>query len=596
VTQVKVPDIGDFEDVPVVEILVAEGDEVAAEDPLIVLESDKASMEVPAPEAGTITKLLVQQGDTVSEGTPIAEIDSGGGDDDEQEEEESGEPEVEEKAGAEDAEGEGAGEQAGGDGDGQAPEPSGDDDFEHGDKHAQVLVLGSGPGGYTAAFRAADLGLEVILVERYESLGGVCLNVGCIPSKALLHVAKVMADAEVMSGHGVSFGEPELDLDAIRSWKEEVVEKLTKGVAQMAKARKVELVQGTGRFTGPHTLDVDGTSISFDHAIVAAGSRAAKLPDLPYDDDRLMDSTDALGIDEVPGTLLVIGGGIIGLEMATVYDALGAEVTVVELADQLIPGCDPDLVKPLRKRIEGRYAAVHVKTSVEKLEPTDDGLKATFAEGGPEAQTFDRVLVAVGRTPNGADLGLDEAGVKVDERGFVPVDERQRTNVPHIYAIGDVVPGPALAHKATYEAKVAAEVIAGEDVVFDARGIPAVAYTDPEVAWVGLTELKAKEDGTEYEAASFPWSASGRALGIGDPTGVTKVLVDPESRRILGYGIVGANAGELIAEAGLALETGADADDVGLTIHAHPTLTETVRFAAEVAAGTITDLPQKRKR
>ncbi|HEY2636990.1 MAG TPA: FAD-dependent oxidoreductase, partial [Solirubrobacteraceae bacterium] len=381
-----------------------------------------------------------------------------------------------------------------------------------------------------------------------------------------------------------------------RRWKDEVVGKLTGGVAQMAKGRKVQVVEGTGRFTSPHHLEVDGQSISFDNAIIAAGSRAATLPDLPYDDERLMDSTDALELADVPKRLLVIGCGIIGLELATVYDALGSEVTMVELADQLIPGADPDIVKPLRKRIEGRYAGVHLETKVEKLEAHKRGLKATFSEGGPDARYFDRVLVAVGRTPNGADLGLEEAGVEVVDGGFIGVDERQRTNVKHIYAIGDVVPGPALAHKATYEAKVAAEVIAGQDVVYDARGIPAVAYTDPEVAWVGLTETQAKADGTEYEAASFPWSASGRALGIDAADGMTKVLVDPESKQVLGYGIVGANAGELIAEATLALETGADADDVGLTIHAHPTLSETVRFAAEIAAGTITDLPQKRQR
>jgi dihydrolipoamide dehydrogenase len=584
--QVKVPDIGDFSDVPIVEVLVSAGDEVEAEQPLVVLESDKASMEIPAPEAGTITELLVGEGDTVSEGDAIAELETAGGDSGGEEE-----PEPDSSGDEDDAEAGAEKEEA------PQPESSGDEDFEHGDKHAQVLVLGSGPGGYTAAFRAADLGLDVILVERYSSLGGVCLNVGCIPSKALLHVAKVLADAERMGAHGVALGEPDLDIGAITSWKDEVVGKLTKGVAQMAQGRKVEVVEGRGRFTGPHMLEIDdGPTISFDHAIIAAGSRAATLPDLPYDDERLMDSTDALALAEIPERLLVIGGGIIGLEMATVYDALGSEVTVVEIADQLIPGCDPDVVKPLRKRIEERYAAIHLETRVESLEVTEKGLEATFAEGGPESQTFDRVLVAVGRTPNGADLGLDAAGVEVDDKGFIGVDERQRTNVEHIYAIGDVVPGPALAHKATYEGKVAAEVIAGQDVVYDARGIPAVAYTDPEVAWVGLTELQAKEDGTEYEAATFPWSASGRALGLDDATGMTKVLVDPESRRVLGYGIVGPNAGELIAEATLALETGADADDIGLTIHAHPTLSETVRFAAEIAAGTITDLPQKRKR
>ncbi|HEV2770719.1 MAG TPA: dihydrolipoyl dehydrogenase [Solirubrobacteraceae bacterium] len=544
--EIPVPDIGDFTDVPVVEVLVSAGDEVEAEAPLIVLESDKASMEVPSPQAGTIGEVRVSVGDTVSQGTVIATLQAGG------------------------EEGEGGG------------------------VHAQVLVLGSGPGGYTAAFRAADLGLDVVLVERYPSLGGVCLNVGCIPSKALLHVAKVIAEAEATSEHGVSFGAPQIDLDALRTWKDGVVQRLTGGVGGMAKQRRVRVLEGTGRFTGPHALEVDQTTVTFDHAIVAAGSRAIALAGIPYEDARVMDSTDALELAEIPERLLVIGGGIIGLELACVYDALGSQVTVVELADQLIPGCDPDLIEPLRERIAGRYAAIHLSTRVEAVEARDDGLHAIFT-GDVEDAVFDRILVAVGREPNGADFALDAAGVHVDARGFVPVDQHQRTNVEHIFAIGDVVGGPMLAHKATHEGKVAAEVIAGHDVIADARGIPAVAYTDPEVAWVGLSEVEAEKRGTPYETASFPWQASGRALSMQAPGGLTKLLVDPQTRRVIGAGIVGANAGELISETTLALEMGADAQDVGLTVHAHPTLSETVAFAAEVAEGTVTDLPPRRR-
>jgi dihydrolipoamide dehydrogenase len=567
---VLVPDIGDFTDVPVAEILVAVGDEVGAEDPLVVLESDKASMEIPAPQAGTVKELKVAVGDTVSEGGALLVLEVA--------------------ATASD----GAGPAA------TAPpaepaEPK-EEPAERGDIHTQVLVLGSGPGGYSAAFRAADLGLEVVMVERYESLGGVCLNVGCIPSKALLHIAKVIAEAETAAGHGISFGKPEIDLDALRGWKEGVVGKLTKGVSQMAKGRKVQVVQGEARFTAPNLLAVAGsdgeTTISFDHAIVAAGSRSIELPGVPHDDPRVMDSTGALELADVPERLLVVGGGIIGLEMATVYDALGSRVTVVELLDGLIPGIDRDLIKPLEKRIRERYAAIHLGTKVEKIEAKDDGLHATFS-GDVEGAVFDRVLVAVGRTPNGAGLGLDTAGVTVDDRGFIPVDEQRRTNVPHIFAIGDVTPGPMLAHKATAEAHVAAEVIAGHDVAFEPRGIPNVAYTDPEVAWVGLSETEAKEQGIAYESSVFPWSASGRALAIDGEAGATKLLRDPESGRILGAGIVGPHAGELIAETGFALEMGADVSDLALTIHPHPTLSETVTFAAEIADGTITDLPNK---
>jgi dihydrolipoamide dehydrogenase len=499
-----------------------------------------------------------------------------------------------------------------------------EEDGQGGEIHAQVLVLGGGPGGYTAAFRAADLGLEVVLVERHETLGGVCLNVGCIPSKALLHVAKVIADAERAAAHGVSFGPPRIELGQLRDWKRETVEKLTGGLAGMAKLRRVRVLRGDGRLTGQHTLAVGETTVSFDHAILATGSRAIRLPGIPYEDPRVMDSTDALELEEIPERLLVIGGGIIGLELASVYDALGSRITVVEIAEQLMVGCDPDLVEPLRRRLEGRYAGIHLRTRVTSIEAVEGGLRASFAgaDGGadegdgdgdgdgedasapgdssapsaPQAQVFDRVLVAVGRAPNSQSLGLEHVGVAVDGRGFVAVDSQQRTSTPHIHAIGDLVGPPMLAHKATHEGKVAAEVIAGEDVELDVRGIPSVAYTDPEIAWVGLTETAAKLAGVPYTRSVFPWSASGRALASAATEGMTKLIVDPDTNRILGAGIVGANAGELIAEPGLALELGADTQDVALTVHAHPTLSETVALAAEVAEGTITDLPPARRR
>ncbi len=569
-SEVKVPDIGDFTDVPVIEVLVSPGDTVAAEDPLIVLESDKASMDVPSPEAGTVGELLVKVGDKVSQGTPILTLESDGQpakeDEPPKEEAKDEEPAKEDK--------------------GPVPLDSGDGD------RADVVVIGSGPGGYTAAFRAADLGLKTVLVERYERLGGVCLNVGCIPSKALLHLARVLADAEEAAGAGISFGEPEVDLDGVRAFKDGAVKKLTDGLAGMAKTRNVEVVTGTAKFTGANTLDVDGTEIAFQHAIIAVGSQAVALPDMP-DDPRIVDSTGALELPDVPERLLVIGGGIIGLEMATVHDALGSKVVVVEMLDELMAGADPDVVKPLRKRIEKRYEAIHTGTKVEAIKATDDGIVATY---GGNDETFDRVLVAVGRRPNGGAVEADKAGVKVDERGFISVDEQMRTNVEHIFAIGDVVGEPMLAHKATHEAKVAAEVIAGENVAFDAKAIPSVAYTDPEVAWMGLTEVQAKEDGTEVETAVFPWAASGRAIGMGRTEGMTKLVLEPESKRLLGAGIVGVNAGELIAELVHALEMGADAEDIGLTIHPHPTLSESVGMAAEVGTGTITDLPPKRKK
>jgi dihydrolipoamide dehydrogenase len=573
--------------VPVIEVLVEVGQEVAEEDPLITLESDKATMDVPAPAAGKVSEILVSVGDKVSEGTAIVRLEGGDdpGEPDEakpaQDAEEAAEPKDEAKEEPKDD---------------APPPPKADDDEDAGDR-VDVVVLGAGPGGYAAGFRAADLGLKTVLVERHARLGGVCLNVGCIPSKTLLHLAKVMAEAEEAGEQGITFGKPQVDLDGVRSFKEGVVKQLTGGLEGLAKRRKVEVVHGEARFTGPHELEVGDTTVKFKHAIIAAGSTAATLPFLPEDDDRIMDSTGALDLAEIPKRLLVIGGGIIGLEMATVYDALGSEVTVVELQDQLIPGCDPDLVKPLAKRIEGRYKAIHLKTSVTEVKATKRSIKVTF-EGGPEPQTFDRILVAVGRRPNGGGIGADAAGVEVDDKGFIRVDEQLRTNVPHILAIGDVIGEPMLAHKATHEGHTAAEVIAGHDVVFDAKAIPSVAYTDPEVAWMGLTETKAKADGVEYEKASFPWAASGRALTVGRPDGVTKVLVDPKSRRILGAGVTGVNAGELIAEMVHALEMGSVTEDVALTVHPHPTLSETIGFAAEVAEGTITDIyaPKRNKK
>ncbi|MCP4429916.1 MAG: dihydrolipoyl dehydrogenase [Gammaproteobacteria bacterium] len=465
----------------------------------------------------------------------------------------------------------------------------------------EILVLGAGPGGYTAAFRAADLGKKVTLVERYDSLGGVCLNVGCIPSKALLHTAQVINEADHMKVNGVEFGKPKIDIDGIRGFKERVVTKLTGGLKNLAKQRKVEVIAGVGSFVDANTLVVeqDGQkiNISFQHCIIAAGSQATEIPTFPNDDPRLMDSTDALDLCDVPKKLLIVGGGIIGLEMATVYDALGSEITVVEFMDSLIPGCDKDLVRPLNKRISKKYKAIHLKTKVAEIKAQKNGLKVTFeGDKAPEPQTFDKVLVAVGRRPNGFKIGADNAGIKVDESGFIPVDNQMRTNVANIFAIGDIVGNPMLAHKATHEAKVAAEVIAGMKSFFEPLTIPSVAYTDPEVAWMGLSETEAKAQGIEYVKGAFPWAASGRSLGLDRDEGMTKVLFDKETKRILGAGIVGPNAGELIAEAVLALEMGADAEDIGLTIHAHPTLSETFNFAAEMAEGTITDLyiPKKK--
>ncbi|TDJ28978.1 MAG: dihydrolipoyl dehydrogenase [Gammaproteobacteria bacterium] len=460
---------------------------------------------------------------------------------------------------------------------------------------AEVLVLGAGPGGYTAAFRAADLGKKVVLVERYDSLGGVCLNVGCIPSKALLHTAQIINEAAHMAANGVNFGKPKIDLKGVNGFKSRIVTKLTGGLKQLAKQRKVEVVTGVGKFIDQNNLAVvnDGkeTGIEFEHCVIAAGSQATEIPSFPNDDERLLDSTSALDLTDIPKKLLIVGGGIIGLEMATVYDALGSEITVVEFMDSLIPGCDKDLIRPLSKIISKRYKAILLKTKVTQIKPQKNGLKVSFeGDKAPEPEVFDKVLVAVGRRPNGLKIGADKAGIKVDEAGFIEVDKQMRTNVANIFAVGDIVGEPMLAHKATHEAKVAAEVITGMKSWFEPRAIPSVAYTDPEVAWMGLSESEAKSQGIAYVKGAFPWAASGRALGLGRDEGLTKVLFDKESKRILGAGIVGPNAGELIAEAVLALEMGADAEDIGLTIHAHPTLSETFNFAAEMAEGTITDL------
>ena len=461
--------------------------------------------------------------------------------------------------------------------------------------HAEVLVLGAGPGGYTAAFRAADLGKKVVLVERFPTLGGVCLNVGCIPSKALLHSAQIIHETAESASTGVSFGAPVIDLDKVRDHKNRVVKTLTMGLTSMAKQRGVTVVQGLGTFASDKCLEVtgpEGTSkLTFDHCIIAVGSQPVKIPSFPHGDPRLIDSTGALELKDIPKRLLIIGGGIIGLEMATVYHALGSAITVVELMDQLVPGCDADLVKPLHQRIAKWYDNIYLKTKVTRIEAKAEGLEVFFeGEGAPASDTFDKVLLAVGRRPNGGLIGADKAGVTVDERGFIPVDRTQKTNVPHIFAIGDVVGNPMLAHKATHEAKVAAEVIAGHKSAFQALTIPSVAYTDPEIAWMGLTETQAKAQGIEYEKATFPWAASGRALGVGRREGLTKMIVDKETKRILGTGIVGPNAGELIGESVLALEMGADVEDIALSIHPHPTLSETFPFAAEMIEGTITDL------
>ncbi|WP_298367627.1 dihydrolipoyl dehydrogenase [Azospirillum sp.] len=571
--EIRVPDIGDYKDVPIIELHVTPGATLSAEDPVVTLESDKATLEVPTDRAGTVHEVKVKVGDRVSQGDLLLVLNSGA----------AAAPQAAPPAVAAPAT--------------VAPTPApAPANQPKADRHAELVVIGAGPGGYTAAFRAADLGKSVLLVDRWPTLGGVCLNVGCIPSKALLHAAKVIDEAEDMAAHGVRFGAPAIDLDALRGWKDGVVKRLTGGLAGLAKQRKVATLTGTARFAGPNRLVVTGAdgssqSVSFDQAIIAAGSEPVTLPFIPHDDPRVIDSTGALALDGVPDRLLVIGGGIIGLEMATVYRALGARVTVVEWMDQLIPGADKDLVTPLTKRIQRQYEAIHLKTKVTRVDAGADGLTVHF-EGPTGATTdrFDKILVAVGRRPNGRLIGAELAGVAVDERGFIPVDKRMRTNVPHIFAIGDVVGQPMLAHKAVHEAKVAAEVAAGHASVFDARVIPSVAYTDPEVAWVGLTETEAKAKGLKYGKGVFPWAANGRSLSLGRDEGLTKVLFDEATGRLIGCGIVGSNAGDLIAEAALAIEMGADAHDIGLTIHPHPTLSETVGLAAEVFEGSITDL------
>ncbi|GAB6194721.1 dihydrolipoyl dehydrogenase [Lysobacter xanthus] len=604
--EVKVPDIGGYDDVPVIELLVAVGDTIAKDQGLATLESDKATMEVPSSEAGVVRELRIKVGDKVSEGSVIAVLEVVG---------ESAAPApaaasqspVQAASAAAGSDAKGYGDTKPAPASGSAPASAGPapgaaaPTGRKADVECRMLVLGAGPGGYTAAFRAADLGLDTVLVERYASLGGVCLNVGCIPSKALLHAAAVIDEAQHATDYGITFGAPRIELDALRTYKEKVVGQLTKGLAGMAKQRKVRVVQGTGRFVSPNEVEVQGESgtqlIRFEQCIVAAGSQAVKLPMFPWGDERIMDSTDALELAEIPKSLLVVGGGIIGMEMATVYRALGAQVTVVELGPQLMPGADLDLVKPLADRLKKQGVVVHLEVKATGVEATDAGIRVTF-EGAkaPEPQTYDRVLVAVGRSPNGAKLGAEAAGVAVSDRGFIPVDRQMRTNVPHIFAIGDIVGNPMLAHKATHEAKLAAEVAAGEKREWVARVIPSVAYTDPEIAWVGVTENEAKAKGLKVGVGKFPWAASGRAIGIGRTEGFTKLVFDEASHRVIGGGIVGVHAGDLIAEVALAIEMGCEVADIGMTIHPHPTLSESVGMAAEVFEGTITDLyiPKKK--
>jgi dihydrolipoamide dehydrogenase len=585
--EVLVPDIGDFDSVDVIEVIVNAGDTIAEEDSLITVESDKASMDIPSSHAGVVKEVKVKVGDKVAKDSLILIVEAS----------DTATEDITKEVPAEKQE--------------ATPEPApaptaavatGDNDLT-----TQLVVLGSGPGGYTAAFRAADLGLKVVLIERYATLGGVCLNVGCIPSKALLHTAKVITEAEETEHHGLSFGKPKVDLDKLRNWKEnDVVGKLTGGLSQMAKGRGVTVLQGVGSFTSPNQIAVtaeDGkvTKVGFDNAIIAAGSQATKFPGLDEktaNDDRVMDSTGALALADVPKRMLVIGGGIIGLEMGTVYDALGTKVSVVEFMDGLVTGCDRDLVRPLQKRMSKRFENIMLSTKVAKMEAKKDGIHVSFeGENAPDGvEIYDRVLVSIGRRPNGKNIGAENAGVAVDDYGFIAVDKQMRTNVPHIFAIGDIVGQPMLAHKATHEAKVAAEVIAGEKVEFVANVIPSVAYTDPELAWVGITETEAKEKGIAIDKASFPWAASGRAISIARTEGATKLIFDKETHRLIGAGIVGTNAGELLAEACLAIEMGADAHDLGLTIHAHPTLSETICFAAELKEGTITDMMPPKKR
>ncbi len=587
-TEVKVPDIGNYTNVPVIEVLVKTGDTVAVDQGLVTLESDKATMEVPSSVAGVVKEVRVKLGDEISEGTIVAVIEAAGA---------ATSPAAKidtPKAPA--AQAVPPPQPTATKGGSAAPAPqAAAGTGRKADIECQVAVLGSGPGGYTAAFRAADLGQNTVLIERYATLGGVCLNVGCIPSKALLHAARLIDEASHSADIGIAFGEPKIDIAKLGAFKDKVVAQLTGGLAGMSKQRKVTVVTGTGKFVSANEIEVetkDGKKlVRFEKCIIAAGSQAVKLPGFPWDDPRMMDSTDALLLQEVPKKLLVVGGGIIGLEMACVYDALGSKVTVVELLDQLMPGADPDLVRPLAQRLTKRYAGIHLKVKVAKIEATKEGLKATFeGEKAPEPQFYDRVLVAVGRSPNGKKIDAEKAGVAVSDRGFIATDTQMRTNVPHIFAIGDIVGNPMLAHKATHEGKVAAEVCAGEKSEFVARVIPSVAYTDPEVAWVGVTEGEAKAKDIKYGVGKFPYAASGRAIGIGRTEGFTKLIFDEATHRVIGAGIVGPNAGDLISEVALAIEMGAEAADIGLTVHPHPTLSESVGMAAEVYEGTITDL------
>jgi len=576
--KIHIPNIGDFDSVEVIDVMVNVGDEIKEEDSLITVESDKASMDIPSPEAGLIKSIDTKVGDIVKEGSLILSIEL-----------QTNNKSTIESSPAEKKHST------------QKPVTQSSSEIKSSDAEYDVAVLGSGPGGYTAAFRAADLGKKVILIERYSTIGGVCLNVGCIPSKALLHTAKVITDAEDTASHGVSFNQPNIDLDQLRNWKaNKVVKKLTAGLAQMAKQREVKIIEGEGKFISPNQINVnlnDGTEkiIEFKSAIIAAGSQSSKIPNMP-DDERIMDSTGALELKDIPKKLLIIGGGIIGLEMGTVYDALGSNVSVVELSDGLIQGCDRDIVKPLQRRMENRFEDIWLNTKVEKMEAKKEGVIVHF-EGSdvPKKAAFDRVLVAVGRKPNGHKIDAEKAGVQVDDHGFISVDKQMRTNVNHIYAIGDIVGQPMLAHKATHEGKIAAEVIAGEKVEFQAMTIPSVAYTDPEIAWAGVTEDEAKANNIEIEKAVFPWAASGRAISTNRTEGMTKLIFNKKTNRIIGASIVGTNAGELIAETVLSIEMGADANDIGLSIHPHPTLSESVAMAAEIKEGTITDLYIKKR-
>ena len=612
--EIQVPDIGDFDSVDVVDVLVKPGDTVTAEQPLITLESEKAALDVPAPFGGTVDQVLVKVGDKVAQGTPIVSLRITTGDDASREapaDAPAKEPETDAASGPSAASSAEASvstpkapETAAGKSAAPAQTPTGAPAPQRaapsGGAGRSLLVIGGGPGGYTAAFRAADLGMNVTLIERDPMLGGVCLNIGCIPSKALLHAAQVITDARAMAAHGIRFAEPEIDPGALRSWKDGVVGRLTGGLAQLAKQRRVQVIQGTARFAGPNSVAITGAGeerrLDFEQAIIACGSRPVVLPFLP-DDPRIMDSTDALNLPEIPGRLLIIGGGIIGLEMATFYSALGSRVTVVEMAPQLVAGADADLVRILQKSIGRRLEAIYLNTKVTAVTAEAAGLAVRFeGQDAPAEDRFDRILVAVGRIPNGKTLNLEAAGLEPDARGLIGVDERMRTAKGHLFAIGDCVPGPMLAHKATHQGKVAAEVAAGEKSAFLARVIPSVAYCDPELAWCGLTETEAKAQGLDIGKGVFPWAASGRALGMGREDGLTKLIFDARHGRLLGGGIVGPHAGDLIAEVALGVEMGADAEDIGLTIHAHPTLSETVAFAAESYAGTITDLMPPRKR